>query len=40
MIADRSPEPVLAQALLDVTRELDLRDELDRLVHQHLAPLS
>ncbi|MDP9844822.1 LysR family transcriptional regulator [Streptosporangium lutulentum] len=40
VIADRSPEPVLAQALLDVTRELDLRDELDRLVHQHLAPLS
>ncbi|MEV6864905.1 LysR substrate-binding domain-containing protein [Streptosporangium subroseum] len=36
VVADRSPEPVLARALLDVTRELDLRDELDRLVHQHL----
>jgi hypothetical protein len=37
VVADRSPEPVLARALLDVTRELDLRDELDRLVHQHLS---
>jgi DNA-binding transcriptional LysR family regulator len=37
VVADRSPEPVLARALLDVTRELDLRDELDRLVYQHLS---
>jgi DNA-binding transcriptional LysR family regulator len=39
VVADRSPEPVLATALLDVTRGLDLRDILDRLLRDHLAPL-
>nr|WP_239094508.1 LysR family transcriptional regulator [Planotetraspora silvatica] len=39
VVADRSPEPVLATALLDVTRGLDLRDTLDRLLRDHLTPL-
>ncbi|GLW11219.1 hypothetical protein Misp01_63470 [Microtetraspora sp. NBRC 13810] len=37
VVADRTPEPILARALLDVARDLDLRDDLNRLVHQHLA---
>ncbi|GII26841.1 LysR family transcriptional regulator [Planotetraspora mira] len=39
VVADRSPEPVLAGALLEITRGLDLRDTLDRLLRDHLAPL-
>ncbi|GAA4580694.1 LysR family transcriptional regulator [Planotetraspora phitsanulokensis] len=39
VVADRSPEPVLATALLEITRGLDLRDTLDRLLRDALAPL-
>ncbi|MEV5411301.1 hypothetical protein AB0K60_20980 [Thermopolyspora sp. NPDC052614] len=36
VIADRSPEPVLAWALLDVARGRDLPGRLDRLLNEHL----
>ncbi|MGP4016928.1 LysR family transcriptional regulator [Saccharopolyspora sp. 5N708] len=37
VVADRDPEPILARALLDLTRDLDVRSELDRVLHDHLA---
>ncbi|WP_433382534.1 hypothetical protein [Streptosporangium sp. CA-115845] len=37
VMADRTPEPVLARALLEVTRDLDLRDTFDRMLHDHLS---
>jgi DNA-binding transcriptional LysR family regulator len=36
VIADRNPETILARAVLDVARELDMRDALDRVLHRHL----
>ncbi|MER5647544.1 LysR family transcriptional regulator [Streptosporangium sp. NPDC002524] len=36
VMADRTPEPVLARALLEVTRDLDLRDTFDRMLRDHL----
>ncbi|GAA0994413.1 LysR family transcriptional regulator [Acrocarpospora macrocephala] len=36
VIADRTPEPVLARALLDVTAHIDIRGTLDRLLHDYL----
>ncbi|WP_440072711.1 hypothetical protein [Streptosporangium sp. OZ121] len=37
VMADRTPEPVLARALPEVTRDLDLRDTFDRMLHDHLS---
>ncbi|MEU6642541.1 LysR family transcriptional regulator [Saccharomonospora sp. NPDC046836] len=36
VIADREPQPILARALLDLTRDLDVRSTLDRVLHDHL----
>ncbi|GGJ83595.1 LysR family transcriptional regulator [Streptomyces camponoticapitis] len=38
VIADRSPEPVLAKALLEVARQVSLREVLDGLLGTYLAP--
>ncbi|GAB1824621.1 LysR family transcriptional regulator [Herbidospora sp. RD11066] len=35
--AERSPEPVVVRALLDIARDLDLRDALDATLRTHLA---
>ncbi|MEU4410155.1 hypothetical protein AB0F88_37075 [Streptosporangium sp. NPDC023963] len=37
VMADRTPKPILARALLEVTRDLDLRDTFDRMLHDHLS---
>ncbi|MFF3437578.1 hypothetical protein [Streptosporangium sp. NPDC002721] len=37
VMADRTPEPVLARALPEVTRDLDLRDTFNRMLHDHLS---
>nr|WP_262846998.1 LysR family transcriptional regulator [Sphaerisporangium corydalis] len=37
VIADRTPEPALARALLDVARDVDVHGILDRLLRDHLA---
>jgi hypothetical protein len=36
VIAARSPEPVLARALLDVARQAGVHDALDELLDVHL----
>ncbi|GIH23688.1 LysR family transcriptional regulator [Acrocarpospora phusangensis] len=36
VIADRTPEPVLARALLDIAPQVDVRGRLDRLLHDYL----
>lgn len=36
VLADRDPEPMLARALLDVVRELDVRAELNAVLRAHL----
>jgi DNA-binding transcriptional LysR family regulator len=36
VLADRDPEPMLARALLDATRRVDIQTELDRLLKRHL----
>ncbi|MBK1783428.1 LysR family transcriptional regulator [Prauserella cavernicola] len=36
VIADREPEPILARALLELTRDLDVRSTLDGVLHGHL----
>ncbi|MEV0390651.1 LysR family transcriptional regulator [Nonomuraea sp. NPDC050643] len=36
VLAGTQPEPVIARALLDVARELDLREVFDRLTRDHL----
>lgn len=38
VLADRDPEPMLARALLEVTREIDLRAALNDVVRTHLDP--
>ncbi|RZQ61330.1 LysR family transcriptional regulator [Amycolatopsis suaedae] len=37
VVADHHPEPILARALLDLARGLDLRGTLDTLLRDHLA---
>ncbi|MGJ6963634.1 LysR family transcriptional regulator [Streptosporangium sp. G11] len=37
VVADRTPEPVLARALLDAARGVDMRAVLDRLLHGYLS---
>jgi DNA-binding transcriptional LysR family regulator len=37
VVADRTTEPVLASALLDVARAIDMRGALDRLLHGYLS---
>lgn len=36
VVADSMPEPILARALLDVTRGIDVRGTLEALLHRHL----
>ncbi|MEV7085751.1 LysR family transcriptional regulator [Streptomyces sp. NPDC093085] len=38
VIADRTPEPVLARALLETARQAGVREALDRLLDTHLRP--
>ncbi|KIF66617.1 LysR family transcriptional regulator [Streptomyces sp. AcH 505] len=38
VIADRSPEPVLARGLLEIAREAGVREALDRLLDTYLRP--
>jgi hypothetical protein len=38
VLADRDPEPMLARALLEVTREIDLRAALNDVLRTHLDP--
>jgi DNA-binding transcriptional LysR family regulator len=38
VLADRSPEPMPARALLDVAREAGVREALDRILAVHLGP--
>ena len=37
VLADRDPEPILAQALLDISHRVDVDGTLDRLLRDHLA---
>jgi DNA-binding transcriptional LysR family regulator len=37
VVADRTPEPALARALLDVVRDIDVRGTLDRLLRGYLS---
>lgn len=37
VLADRDPEPMLARALLDTTRQVDLQAELDAMLKRHLS---
>lgn len=39
VIADRSPEPVLARALLEIAREAGVREALDELLDTYLHPV-
>jgi hypothetical protein len=39
VLADRDPEPMLARALLDVAREVDVRAELTAVLRRHLGAL-
>jgi len=36
VLAEREPEPMLANALVDVARHVDLRTVLDELLARHL----
>jgi DNA-binding transcriptional LysR family regulator len=36
VLADRDPEPMLARALLDATRRVDMQSELDQLLKRYL----
>jgi DNA-binding transcriptional LysR family regulator len=36
VLADRDPEPMLARALLDATRRVDMQSELDQLLKKYL----
>jgi DNA-binding transcriptional LysR family regulator len=36
VLIDRTPVPVLARALMEIARELDLRADLDRVLREHL----
>jgi DNA-binding transcriptional LysR family regulator len=37
VLPDRSPESMLARALIDVAREIDMRGELDRVMRHHVS---
>jgi hypothetical protein len=37
VVADGLPEQILARALLDVVRDIDVRGTLEALLHRHLA---